>query len=132
MVAVARTTTPAATRRADTSLTGSGKSNTAAMPKAYPSGRDSTQAASLEVLERLAQLVLRVHHERAVPGDRLADGLTAEEQHVHGLAGVDLDRAALPEHGQLAGLDRVVVAAHGASAGQHVHERVVVLGPRQL
>ena len=43
--------------------------------------RDGSHAAGAEVVECLAQLVLRVHHERPVPGDLLADG-TAEHEHV--------------------------------------------------
>src|SRR5690606_35068810 len=45
-------------------------------------GRDDAQLAGAEVLERLLQLVLVVHHERAVPGHRLADRLTTEDEQI--------------------------------------------------
>jgi phosphate transport system protein len=44
--------------------------------------RDGAEPASLVVLERLDELCPGVHHERAVGGDRLADGLAAEHQDV--------------------------------------------------
>ena len=46
------------------------------------SGGDRPEAALGEVVEGLAQLVLGVHHEGALPGDRLTDRLAAEQQHL--------------------------------------------------
>src|SRR5690242_1637259 len=45
-------------------------------------GRDRAQPAGLEVLESLDQLGPGVHDERAVGGNRLANRLAAQEQHV--------------------------------------------------
>ena len=45
-------------------------------------GRDRAQAAGLVVGERLDHLVAGVHHERAHPGDRLADRPAAQDEHV--------------------------------------------------
>src|SRR4029453_10189960 len=45
-------------------------------------GRDGAELARLVVLERLQQLGLRVHHERAVPGDRLLDRAASEQEHL--------------------------------------------------
>src|SRR5690349_18780155 len=49
-------------------------------------GRDRAQAACLVVLERLDEFVPGVHHERAVRGHRLPDGLAAEQEDVQILA----------------------------------------------
>ena len=46
--------------------------------------RNGSQSPGLIVLERLNELLTRVHHERAVPGDRLADRAAAEHQHLEG------------------------------------------------
>src|SRR5215471_16343533 len=76
-------------------------------------GRDAAQPARLVVLERPDQLVPRVHHERAVRGDRLPDRLAAQEQDVEVLAwpllarvGPERERAAGPENDQLPGAHR--------------------------
>src|SRR6476660_3921819 len=45
-------------------------------------GGDRAELAGLEVGEGLAELGLVVHHERAVPRDRLPDRAAAEDQHV--------------------------------------------------
>ncbi len=51
-------------------------------------GRDRAEAAGLEVLERLHELGPRVHHERSVRRDRLAQRLATEQEHVEGIVGV--------------------------------------------
>ena len=47
--------------------------------------RDGAEAAGLEVVDGLAELGLGRHHERSVAGDRLAQRLTREQQHLAGL-----------------------------------------------
>src|ERR1700730_12700572 len=44
------------------------------------------ERAPIEFLESDAQLLLGVHHDRAVPGDGLADGLPRDEQEAHGIS----------------------------------------------
>ncbi len=44
-----------------------------------PSAGIGAEAAGVEVVDGLLELGPGVHHERAVLGDGLADGLTAEE-----------------------------------------------------
>src|SRR5262245_39876569 len=83
-----------------------------AMPAAWlPRARgDHAELARLIVGERLGDLFFGVHDERPVRHDRLADRLTAEEQHVDrrvafGRA-VQHERVTVAEHGELAGLER--------------------------
>src|SRR6478736_3090252 len=74
---------------------------------------DGAQLSGLEVLERLPELGLLVHDERAVPGDRLADRSAAEHEDVElGAArlladvGADRDGVAGPQQRELAGAQR--------------------------
>ena len=70
--------------------------------------RDGAQLARAVVLEGLGQLVAAVHHEGPVGGDRLADGLPAEDEHIQGrgaallrCAGGEGDEVAGAQHGEL-------------------------------
>ena len=100
-------------------------------------GRDGAHAALLEILEGLGQLGPGVHDERAVVGDRLADGSAAEHQNVEaggpavlGLVGGHDDRVARPEDGQLPALDRPVVRPDPAATGEDVDQGIGLRGPR--
>src|SRR5262249_9648429 len=63
------------------------------------------EVAALELLERDAQLFLRVHDDRPLPGDGLADRLPRDEDEARPLvAGADGDAVAVAE------VDEVAVA----------------------
>ena len=73
------------------------------------------RATGLEVLEGLLELGARVHHERPVGRDRLADRLAAEDEHLEGLGarvlglvGREHEVVAVAVHGQLALVDRAL------------------------
>jgi hypothetical protein len=101
-------------------------------------GGDRAEPAGLEVLECLHDLDLGVHHERAGPGDRLADRLPAEDEQfrrgvprVLPVSGADGDRVARAEDRELSGGHRPVVGADRRVASKDVDQRVEVLPPRQ-
>src|ERR1700722_18219826 len=79
-----------------------------------PAGRAAAELAALEVLERLDQLGLGVHHERAVVDNRLPDRPAAEDQYLQSgparllrRRGGDGDPVTGAQDHQLALLDRV-------------------------
>ena len=95
------------------------------------------EPAALEVVERLLDLGAGVHDERPVPGDRLADRLPAEQQHLHAAGarvltarGFHGERVAAAEHGQVAGVDRDAFATDRAAPAEHVDEAVELGRPR--
>ena len=58
------------------------------------------ERAGVQVCHRLADLLLRVHHDRAVPGHRLFDGLARDQQESNSfLSGLNADFiATIEEH----------------------------------
>src|SRR5207245_5633282 len=100
---------------------------------------NSTQTTGAVVLVGPSQLFVRVHHERAVPRDRLADRLAAHDVHVEcrriavlSAIGSDADRVAGPQHGELTGLNRAALGTDKAFAVEHVYERVEVAPPGKV
>jgi hypothetical protein len=45
-------------------------------------GWDSAQAAGAKIVERSCQFLVRVHHKRAIPGDRFANRQTTHDVHI--------------------------------------------------
>src|SRR3954447_20411085 len=101
-------------------------------------GVDGAETAGLEVLERLDDLELGVHHERPVGDDRLPDRQGTPEKHAEGgtaalLPGVggDGDRVTGTEHGQLTALDGATLGPDMTLAAEDVGQRVEVASPGQ-
>ena len=101
--------------------------------------RNGAELARLEVLDRLDQLGLGVHHERAVLKHRLVNWLAAQDQNLERrpprllrLRGRHGDPVARPEHGQLPLVNRLPHWADRPAARQYVDQRVEVAVPRQV
>ena len=65
-------------------------------------GRDGPQPAGLEVLERLPDFVLGVHHEGAVVLDGLPDGLAPEDQRLEVVGPAGVLRVVGPQRDEVA------------------------------
>ena len=97
--------------------------------------RHAPQTAGLIVLERGDELVAAVHHERSVPGDGLADGTTAEHQHLEGGRAGSCEAAASNGRRRprrrppTARRDRPAIVADRTGPRQHVRERVELGSP---
>src|SRR5690606_30031740 len=86
-------------------------------------GRDRAEAAGVVVLDRLEDLLARVHHERAVEDHRLPDRPPAEQEHVQvrrprvlDLVRLQHDGVAGAEDGELALAERCALRAGLAGA----------------
>ena len=83
----------------------------------------------LQFIEGLAQFLLRVHDDRAVPGDRLTDGPAGDEQEAHrGILGIDQDLVAVLKDDQGAVAQpwlvlRIEIVAALALAGKGIRVR---------
>src|SRR5205807_4457543 len=98
--------------------------------------RDGAHPAAAVIVERLGKLFVRVHHKGAVPGDRLADGLTADHQHLEVRCPAFLDEVrreghyvAGAERGQLSRANRGTSRPHGTASRQQIHEAIEVAPP---
>src|SRR4051812_41479598 len=78
------------------------------------------------VVERLPQLFVRAHHERATACDGLAEGTPGDEEHSTG-RGIACRGEAIAsvEHGELSALDLAPCRPEADGAVGDVHERVV-------
>src|ERR1700724_2258563 len=89
--------------------------------------RDCPHPAATVVIEGLRQLLVGVHHEGAVPGDRLANRLTAEARDIEMRrtaflreVGRKADHVACAERRQLSGADGRTRCPHGSPAVEDV------------
>src|SRR5438132_1999645 len=94
------------------------------------------QPAGLVVRDRLGDLVAGVHDKRAIPRDRLANGLAAEHEDVQVRAatllcgaGLHLDHVTRTENRQLAHPDGLALLTDGALPIEHVQNSVEVRTP---
>src|SRR2546430_5783788 len=94
-------------------------------------------AASSVVIEGLRQLLVGVHHEWPVPGNRLTDRLTAQHQHLEVRraaflreVGGQADHVARAKRRQLSRSDDRPLLAYRSAAGQYVREAVEIPAPR--
>src|ERR1700689_63896 len=102
-------------------------------------GRNIAELAGLEVVERLDQLGLGVHHERAAVNHWLPDRLTAQDQHLQSgharvprRPGADRDAITGTQDHQLTLLYRVRDRTDRPAPGEYVNQCVVVTVPRDV
>src|SRR5262249_3121284 len=92
---------------------------------------DLAQAAALEILERLDELLPRVHDERPVSRDRLMEGSSRDEERAKLRARVRFERdlvSVITEPNQIVAPRRSFLAAKDAFSFDDVGERVEFLG----
>lgn len=92
-------------------------------------GGHGSELAGPEVIERLLNLGIGVHDERAVPSDWFFDGLTAEEQHLQaagagvlGVVRLEGDGVAGSKDGQVTGGDGAALCADATVAAEDVEK----------
>src|SRR2546426_6044742 len=100
---------------------------------------DDAHAPRAVVLDRLHDLLARIHHEGAVEGDGFADGAPPEEEDLEvrkpGVLtpiGPDRERVTRAQHGKLSFSYGRPLGSDGTGADEHVDERVEVGTPGEL
>src|SRR4029077_10821204 len=101
--------------------------------------RNLTEQSGLEVFHGLPQFGGGVHHEGPIRRDRFANGLSTQDEQLHGRSSrvleiitSDLEPLAAAEHHQLTVMYRSPFGTHAPSAGENVYERVEGRIPGQL
>lgn len=102
-------------------------------------GRDCAEPSGIEILKCLSHFRFRIHDERPVVEDRLADRFAAQQEDVHppvpgvlGGVGGDGNAVAGSQYRKLALAYRVTDRSDGSAAGEHIDQRVEIPVPSEV